>query len=89
MDDVSSVVMKNEASAIGIIGGGEGIVKIHIDEEKVKETENIFAQYAPILKPNRKPVSEILEYIKLKYPTEEDTSLRSKKVVEMNVLDNF
>ena len=81
--------MKNQAGSIGIIGGTEGAVEVHIDEEKIKEIENIFAEYAPILKPNRKSVPEILEYIKSRYPAEEDNSPRLKKVVEMNVLGNF
>ncbi|MCM1991152.1 hypothetical protein [Oceanirhabdus seepicola] len=81
--------MGNEVSAIGIIGGSEGTIKIKIDEKKVSEVENIFAKYAPILKPNRKPVSKILEYIKSKYPAVEDTSIRYKRMVEMNVLADF
>lgn len=81
--------MKNEASAIGFIGGARGTTEIILDNRKVKEAEDIFAQYAPILKPNKKPVTEILEYIKSKYSTEEGTSARSKKVVEMTVLGSF
>lgn len=81
--------MGNKASAISIIGGSEGTAEIQMNEKKNREVENIFVKYAPILKPNRKSVSKISEYIKSKYPAEEDTTLRSKKVVEMNVLGNF
>ncbi len=81
--------MENEASSIGIIGEAEGTVEMHIDEEKLKEVEDLFIKYSPILRPNRKTVAEIIEYIKAKYPVEEDNSPRAKRAVEINVLNNF
>lgn len=81
--------MENEASSMGIIGGAEGTVEIHIDEEKLRQVEDLFIKYSPTLKPNRKYVAEIVEYIKAKYPAEEDISPRAKRIVEINVLNNF
>lgn len=81
--------MEDEVSSMGIIGGAEGIIEILIDEEKLKEVEDLFIKYSPTLKPNRKSVAEIVEYIKGKYPVEEDNSPRAKRIVEINVLNNF
>lgn len=81
--------MDDEASSMGIIGGAEGIIEMHIDEEKLREVEAIFIKYSSILKPNRKSVAEIIEYVKGKYPVEEDNSSRAKRIVEINVLSNF
>lgn len=81
--------MEDEASSKGIIGGAEGTVEMHIDEEKLREVEDLFVKYSSILKPNRKSVAEIVEYIKAKYPVEEDSSFKAKRIVEINVLNNF
>jgi hypothetical protein len=79
---IGGTFMKNEESSMGII-------EMNIDEEKLKEVEDLFIKYSPILKPNRKSVAEIVEYIKAKYPVEEDNSPRAKRLVEVNVLNSF
>lgn len=76
--------LKNEISAVGFIRGYRDE-----DDEKEREVGNIFAHYSPILKPNRKPTTEILEYIKSKYPTVENTSCNAKRKVEFTVLNSF
>ncbi len=81
--------MSDESSSMGIIGEASANLQIHIDEEKIKEVDEVFDRYAPILKPNRKLVSEIISYIKGKYPTEEGDHNRIRDIVIENVLANF
>lgn len=55
----------------------------------INEWKKTYYEYRPLLKPNRKSINEILAYIKLKYPVEEDTSDIAREVVEKNVLYNY
>ena len=64
------------------------IERVVINEGIINEWKKTYEEYRQLLKPNRKPINEILEYIKLKYPVEEDTSAKARKVVEKNVLYN-
>lgn len=64
------------------------IARVVYNDEIVKEWKETYKKYRPLLKPNRKSVNEILEYIKLKYPVEEDKSDKAREVVEKNVLYN-
>jgi len=62
--------------------------KLEIDENVVKGWMATYKKYSPLLIPNRKTVAEIIEYIKLNYPVEEDKSERSKSVVVDNITMN-
>lgn len=65
------------------------IERVILNEGIINEWKKTYEEYRPLLKPNRKSINEILEYIKLKYPVEEDTSAKARKVVEKNVLYNY
>jgi hypothetical protein len=64
------------------------IQRVVINEGIINEWKKTYEEYRQLLKPNRKLINEILEYIKLKYPVEEDTSAKARKVVKKNVLYN-
>ncbi|OOM14413.1 hypothetical protein [Clostridium saccharobutylicum] len=78
--------MKNKEE---IIGEKSCIERVVINEDIINEWKSTYNEYRPLLKPNRKSFDEILEYIKSKYPIEEDTSVESKTIVEKNVLYNY
>ena len=65
------------------------IQRVVINEGIINEWKKTYEEYRQLLKPNRKYIDEILEYIKLKYPVEEDTSDKARKVVEKSVLYNY
>ena len=71
-----------------IIDGESCIERVVINDDIINQWKKTYEEYRQLLKPNRKSIDEILEYIKLKYPVEEDTSAKARKVVEKNVLYN-
>lgn len=54
------------------------------DEAVLNDWKAIYNQYSSILQPSKKTVSETLEYIKSKYPTQEVVSGAARKVAELN-----
>jgi hypothetical protein len=48
------------------------MVKVVYNDGVVNEWKKTYEEYRTLLKPNRKSIDEILEYIKSKYPVEED-----------------
>jgi hypothetical protein len=62
--------------------------KLKIDENVVNEWMATHKKYGPILMPNRKSVAEVIQYIKINYPVEEDKSEKSKSVVVYNITMN-
>lgn len=64
-------------------------LKCNLDESKEKEVNEIYMKYAPLLKPNKKSITDILEYIKLKYPIESEDSYNTIKAIEWTVMNNF
>lgn len=58
------------------------------DETIIKEWKAIYDEYIQYLKPNQKSASEIVDYIKNKYPTEDETSEKVRKVVMMNAREH-
>lgn len=63
--------------------------QLKIDQATIHEWKAIFERYHQILAPNRRSVKEILNHLKKKYPLEEDLSDKAKKVVELNLLNNY
>jgi len=72
-----------------IIDGESCIERVVINDDIINQWKKTYEEYRQLLKPNRKSIDEILEYIKLKYPVEEDTSDKARKVVEKSVLYNY
>lgn len=64
-------------------------LEYNIDESKEKEVNDIYMKYAPLLKPNKKSIADILEYIKLKYPIESDDSYNTINAIEWSVMNDF
>jgi len=78
--------MKDKEKIINRKSCGEMIL---YNDDVIKEWKKTYEEYGPLLKPNRKSINEILEYIKFKYPVIEYTSYKARKVVEKNMLNNY
>ncbi|WP_370575764.1 hypothetical protein [Methanomethylovorans sp.] len=71
-----------------VIDINDGKTELVIDDSVVKEWIDTYKEYSPMLRPNRKTVAEIVEYIILNYPAEEDKSEKCKSVVVNNITMN-
>jgi hypothetical protein len=56
--------------------------------EMVEKWRSAYAEFRPVLAPNRKPASELIKYLTSKYPVTELTGDKFKKVVIGNVVSN-
>lgn len=70
------------------INDKDGASKLVIDNNVVKGWMATYKKYSPMLLPNRKTVAELIEYITMNYPVEEDKSEKSKSVVVNNITMN-
>lgn len=63
-------------------------VELGVDEKIVKEWIDTYKKYSPMLEPNQKTITEVIEYIKSKYPMVENKSEKYKSVVVSNITMN-
>ena len=59
-----------------------------VTPELIEQWKVIYAKYKPLLKPNRKPSTDVITYITNKYPAKEVTDEKLLQVVLDNVLAN-
>ncbi|TCK92671.1 hypothetical protein EDC19_1824 [Natranaerovirga hydrolytica] len=57
-------------------------------QELIQEWKLVFAEYKSLLQPNKKGISEVIQYLKQKYQMKEDTSEKAKQVVISNITMN-
>lgn len=53
--------------------------------ETIQEWKSVYEQYKFLLYPNFKPITQVIEYLKQKYPLQEETSERFKEIVVANI----
>ncbi|HYH01613.1 MAG TPA: hypothetical protein VEC37_00785 [Bacillota bacterium] len=56
--------------------------------ETIQEWKAVYEQYKLRLSLNNKPIMQVIEYLKLKYPLKEETSDRFKEIVVANIKMN-
>lgn len=62
--------------------------ELDIDDNLVEEWIDTYKQYRTMLIPNKKTITEVIEYMKLKYPMVEDKSEKYTSVVINNITMN-
>lgn len=76
MENKVSIVVEND------------IFELCVDEKIVKEWVDTYKKYSPMLKPNQKAITKVIEYVKSKYSTEENKCEKYKSVVIDNITMN-
>lgn len=95
------IVIKCEIDNIYIALGGMEIVEnkisivvdddtfeLCVDEKIVREWIDTYKKYSSILKPNQKAITEVIGYVKSKYPIEENKFEKYKSVAIDNITMN-
>ncbi len=59
-----------------------------VTKEMIEEWKQIYRDYAPSMKPNRKTGNEVDEYFRNNYQHQIISSQKSKQVVELNIMKN-
>lgn len=79
--------MKILENKISIVVEDE-IFELDVDEKIVKEWIDTYKKYSPMLEPNQKTITEVIDYIKSKYPMEENKSEKYKSVITSSITMN-
>lgn len=66
----------------------DDIVELDVDKNIVKKWMDTYKKYVPMLAPNQRTITEVIEYIKSKYPMVENESEKYKSVVVNNITMN-
>lgn len=78
--------MKRELKSICVINNPSTIKNF---EEISYEQNQIYTKYIPYLRPNRKSIYQIIECLRSRYIIEEDTSVKTKKIIEKEIISNL
>ena len=61
---------------------------LELSQELIQEWKLVSTEYKPLLQPNKKEISEVIQYLKQNYRTNEDSSEKVKQVVIGNIIMN-